>query len=83
GAPDGALFYGNTLRTHPPCSLILNSNGEHHEHVHLDRVWYNPTRRHSGLGYLSLNNFERKLNEKIQSTINCIQLTQHELLSVE
>ena len=29
--------------------------------------WYNPTRRHSGLGYLSPNNFERKLNEKNQS----------------
>ena len=28
--------------------------------------WYNPTRRHFGLGYLSPNNFERKLNEKNQ-----------------
>ena len=31
--------------------------------------WYNPTRRHSGLGYLSPNNFERKLNENNQTAI--------------
>lgn len=32
--------------------------------------WYNPTRRHSGLGYLSPNNFEKKLKEKNQITID-------------
>ncbi|SDX57633.1 Integrase core domain-containing protein [Nitrosomonas oligotropha] len=32
--------------------------------------WYNPTRKHSGLGYLSPNNFERKLNENNQIEIN-------------
>ena len=31
--------------------------------------WYNPIRRHSGLGYLSPNNFERKLNENNQTAI--------------
>ncbi|MBK9664048.1 MAG: IS3 family transposase, partial [Nitrosomonas sp.] len=37
--------------------------------------WYNPTRRHSGLGYLSPNNFERKLNEKNKIAINCNPFT--------
>lgn len=45
--------------------------------------WYNPKRRHSGLGYLSPNNFERKLNEENQNTINCVYVTQTEVLSVE
>ena len=40
--------------------------------------WYNPTRRHSGLGYLSPNNFERKLNEKNKIAINCNPLSQVE-----
>ncbi|SEQ17991.1 integrase core domain-containing protein, partial [Nitrosomonas ureae] len=43
--------------------------------------WYNPTPRHSGLGYLSPNNFERKLNEKNQIAINCNPLSQVETLS--
>lgn len=43
--------------------------------------WYNPTRRHSGLGYLSPNNFERKLKEKNQITIKCNHLSQVETLS--
>jgi putative transposase len=38
--------------------------------------WYNPTRRHSGLGYLSPNNFERKLKEKNQIKINHNPLSQ-------
>jgi len=37
--------------------------------------WYNPTRRHSELGYLSPNNFEKKLNEENQITINCNPLS--------
>ncbi len=44
--------------------------------------WYNPTRRHSGLGYLSPNNFEKKLNEKNQIAINCNPLSQVEILSI-
>lgn len=40
--------------------------------------WYNPTRRHSGLGYLSPNNFERKLKEKNQIKINHNPLSQIE-----
>ncbi len=32
--------------------------------------WYNLTRRHSGLGYLSPNNFEKKHNENNQTAIN-------------
>ncbi|PTQ63739.1 integrase-like protein [Nitrosomonas oligotropha] len=43
--------------------------------------WYNPIRRHSGLGYLSPNNFERKLKEKNQIAINCNPLSQVETLS--
>ncbi|GKS70546.1 hypothetical protein W03_25500 [Nitrosomonas sp. PY1] len=43
--------------------------------------WYNPTRTHSGLGYLSPNNFERKLNEKNQITINRNPLSQIETFS--
>ncbi|WP_420872312.1 hypothetical protein [Nitrosomonas ureae] len=43
--------------------------------------WYNPTRRHSGLGYLSPNNFERKLNEKNKIAINFNPLIQVETLS--
>ncbi len=43
--------------------------------------WYNPTRRHSELGYLSPNNFERTLNEKNQIAINCNPLSQVETLS--
>jgi putative transposase len=45
--------------------------------------WYNPTRRHSGLGYLSPNNFERKLKEENQITINYNPLSQVETLSAQ
>jgi len=44
--------------------------------------WYNPTRRHSGLGYLLPNNFEKKLNQENQVTINCNPLSQVEILSI-
>jgi len=42
--------------------------------------WYNPTRRHSALGYLSPNNFEIKLKEKI--TIDCNPLSPVEAVSI-
>ncbi len=42
--------------------------------------WYNLTRRHSGLGYLSPSNFEKKHNEKNQTVIN--PFLQNEALSV-
>ena len=45
--------------------------------------WYNPTRRHSTLGYLSPNNFEKKLNEENQTTINCDQITEVEMFSAK
>ncbi|SDW27141.1 putative transposase [Nitrosomonas oligotropha] len=45
-------------------------------------VWYNPTRRHSGLGYLSPNNFERKLNENNQIAINFNPLLPVETFSI-
>jgi len=46
-------------------------------------AWYNPTRRHSGLlGYLSPNNFEKKLNENNQIAIKCNPLSQVETLSI-
>ncbi len=45
--------------------------------------WYNPTRRHSGLGYLSPNNFERKLNKENHITINYNPLSQAETLSAQ
>lgn len=41
--------------------------------------WYNLTRRHSGLGYLSPSNFEKKHNEKNQTVMNPFQ---NEALSV-
>ena len=44
--------------------------------------WYNPTHRHSGLGYLSPNNFERKLNENNQIAINCSPLLRVETFSI-
>ena len=44
--------------------------------------WYNPTRRHSGLGYLSPNNFERKLNENNQIAINFNPLLPVETFSI-
>ncbi|TXI30767.1 MAG: hypothetical protein E6Q60_00570 [Nitrosomonas oligotropha] len=40
--------------------------------------WYNPTCKHSGPGYLSPNNFERKLNEN-----NLIAINFNPLLPVE
>ncbi|MBS0498450.1 MAG: IS3 family transposase [Gammaproteobacteria bacterium] len=43
---------------------------------------YNSTRRHSGLGYLSPNNFEKKMNEKNQTAIKCNPLSQVETLSI-
>ena len=45
--------------------------------------WHNPTRRHSALGYLSPNNFERQLKEQNQITINYNSLTQVEALSAQ
>ncbi len=45
--------------------------------------WYNPTRRHSGLGYLSSNNFERKSKEQNQITVNYNSLIQVEVLSAQ
>ena len=42
--------------------------------------WNNLTRRHSGLGYLSPSNFEKKHNEKNQTVIN--PFLQNEALSV-
>ena len=45
--------------------------------------WYNPTRRHSGLEYLSPNNFERKLKEKNKITIDYNPLSQVEVLSAQ
>jgi putative transposase len=44
--------------------------------------WYNPTRRHSGLGYLSPNNFEKKLKEKNQITIDYNSNKQVETFSI-
>ncbi len=44
--------------------------------------WYNPTCRHSGLEYLSPNNFERKLKEQNQIATNYNSLTQVEVLSI-
>lgn len=38
--------------------------------------WYNLTRGHSGLRYLSPNNFEKKLNDNNKIAINCNQLSQ-------
>jgi len=29
--------------------------------------WYNPARRHSALGYLSLTNYERSANGRLES----------------
>lgn len=45
--------------------------------------WYNPTRRHSGLGYLSPNNFERKFKEENQITIDYNSFGQVEVLSTQ
>ena len=45
-------------------------------------AWYNPIRRHSGLGYLSPNNFERKLNENNQIEINFNPLLPVETFSI-
>lgn len=39
--------------------------------------------RHPGLGYLSPNNFERKLNENNQIAINCSPLSQAETFSTQ
>ncbi len=44
------------------------------------KSWYNLTCRHSGLGYLSPSNFEKKHNEKNQTVIN--PFLQNEALSV-
>jgi putative transposase len=45
-------------------------------------AWYNPKRRHSGLGYLSPNNFERKLTQENQTTVLSDKITNTEQLSV-
>lgn len=45
--------------------------------------WYNPKRRHSGLGYLSPNNFEKKLTEENRTEINFNENTNSEELSVQ
>lgn len=45
--------------------------------------WYNPKRRHSGLGYLSPNNFEKKLSEENHAAIKFNENTNAEELSVQ
>ena len=45
--------------------------------------WYNPVRRHSGIGYLSPNNFEKKLKEKNQITIDYNSDKSVEMLSTQ
>lgn len=45
--------------------------------------WYNPKRRHSGLGYLSPNNFERKLMEGNHTAIEFEETTDTEEISVQ
>lgn len=45
--------------------------------------WYNPKRRHSGLGYLSPNNFEKKLTEENHTAIEFEDTTNAEELSVQ
>ncbi|WP_141398088.1 IS3 family transposase [Nitrosomonas ureae] len=70
----------------PKCELIDRRSWKNKTEARLAiftwiESWYNPIRRHSGLGYLSPNNFERKLNEKNQIAINCNPLLQVETLS--
>ncbi|MCE7915911.1 MAG: hypothetical protein DYH15_14920 [Nitrosomonas sp. PRO4] len=69
------------------CELIDRSSGKNKTEARLAiftwiESWYNPTRRHSGLGYLSPNNFERKLNENNQIALNCSPLSQVETFSI-
>ena len=45
--------------------------------------WYNPKHRHSGLGYLSPNSFEKKLTEENSTAIEFSETTDAEELSVQ
>lgn len=45
--------------------------------------WYNPKRLHSGLRYLSHNNFEKKLPEENHTTIKFNENTNAEVLSIQ
>ncbi len=68
------------------CELIDRRSWKHKTEARLAiftwiESWYNPTRRHSGLGYLSPNNFERKLKENNQIVIKCSPLSRVETFS--